>query len=85
MADNYVLWQNVWHESLSKGVIKKSCRWQPFSDRGHPNPNKANFIWLQGNVFLSDMQMFDCINVFVLEELTFEIKSGQWTGMKIKG
>ena len=26
------------------------------------------------------MQMFDCINVFVLEELTFEIKSGQWTG-----
>ena len=40
-------WQNVWHESLSKGVIKKSCRWQPFSDQGHPNPNKANFIWLQ--------------------------------------
>ena len=26
------------------------------------------------------MQMFDCINVFVLEELTFEIKSGQGTG-----
>ena len=40
-------WQDVWHESLPKGEIKKSCRWQPFSDRGHPNPNKANFIWLQ--------------------------------------
>ena len=26
------------------------------------------------------MQMFDCIIVFVLEELTFEIKSGQGTG-----
>ena len=56
-----------------KEKLKRVANGNPFPTGDTPILIKRTLFDCKGNVFLSDMQMFDCIIVFVLEELTLTL------------
>ena len=54
-------------------IKKRVADGNPFPTGDTPILIKQTLFGCKGNVFLSDMQMLDCIIVFVLEELTLSL------------